>query len=60
MWVDGGYAGKFLGWACDTLYIGVQTVKLTGDMTGFVVLPRRRVVGRTVAWITRHGRPSMR
>jgi len=52
----GGYAGKLLGWARDTLHIGVQIVKRTDDMTGFVVLPRRWVVERTLAWITRHRR----
>jgi transposase len=55
---DGGYAGKLLGSARDTLHIGVQIVTRTDDMTGFVVLPRRRVVERTLAWITRHHRSA--
>jgi transposase len=56
VWADGGYAGKLLDWARDTLRITVQIVKRSDDMTGFVVLPRRWVVERTLAWITRHRR----
>lgn len=56
IWADGGYAGKLLGWARTTLDLTVQIVKRSDDMTGFVVLPRRWVVERTLAWITRHRR----
>lgn len=56
VWADGGYAGKLLDWARDTLRLTVQIVKRSDDMTGFVVLPRRWVVERTLAWITRHRR----
>jgi transposase len=56
VWADGGYAGRLLDWARDTLRITVQIVKRNDDMTGFVVLPRRWVVERTLAWITRHRR----
>jgi transposase len=34
----------------------VRIVKRSHDMTGFVVLPRRWVVERSLAWITRHRR----
>jgi transposase len=33
-----------------------QIVKRNDDATGFQVLPRRWVVERTLAWITRHRR----
>jgi transposase len=56
VWADGGYAGKLLDWAQDTVSIAVQIVKRSDDMTGFVVLPRRWVVERSLAWITRHRR----
>lgn len=56
VWADGGYAGKLLDWARDTLRITVQIVKRSDDITGFVVLPRRWVVERSLAWITRHRR----
>jgi transposase len=56
VWADGGYAGKLVDWARDTLRIAMQIVKRSDDMTGFVVLPRRWVVERSLAWITRHRR----
>ncbi|MFC4853002.1 IS5 family transposase [Actinophytocola glycyrrhizae] len=56
VWADGGYAGKLLGWAKVTHKIVVQIVKRTDDVVGFQVLPRRWVVERTLAWITRHRR----
>jgi transposase len=43
-------------WARSTLGIVLQIVKRSDDMTGFVVLPRRWVVERTLAWITSHRR----
>jgi transposase len=56
LWADGGYAGKLLDWARGTLNLTVQIVKRGDDMTGFVVLPRRWVVERSLAWIARHRR----
>src|SRR6185312_13294235 len=56
VWADGGYAGKLLDWARDGLKIVVQIVKRSDDTKGFVVLPRRWVVERTLAWIARHRR----
>jgi transposase len=56
IWADGGYAGKLVDWAHTNLKIVLQIVKRSDDATGFVVLPRRWVVERTLAWITRHRR----
>jgi len=56
IWADGGYAGKLVDWSRDTLRIVLQIVKRSEDVTGFVVLPRRWVVERTLAWIIRHRR----
>ena len=56
VWADGGYAGKLLAWASEHLRLRLQIVKRTDDATGFVVLPRRWVVERTLAWIARHRR----
>jgi transposase len=56
LWADGGYAGQLVAWASEHLHLTVRIVKRTDDMTGFVVLPRRWVVERTLAWITRHRR----
>ncbi|MGV9746432.1 transposase [Rhodococcus zopfii] len=43
-------------WAKYVLALAVEVVKRTADTTGFAVLPRRWVVERTVAWISRHRR----
>ena len=56
VWADGGYAGKLLDWARTRLKITLAIVKRSDDVKGFVVLPRRWVVERTLAWITRHRR----
>jgi transposase len=56
VWADGGYAGKLVNWAHTSLTIALKIVKRSDDVTGFVVLPRRWVVERTLAWITRHRR----
>lgn len=56
LWADGGYAGRLIDWTRDTLRIVLQIVKRSDDTVGFVVLPRRWVVERTLAWITRHRR----
>jgi transposase len=53
---DGGAAGKLVDFTRDTLRIVLQIVKRSDCATGFVVLPRRWVVERTLAWITRHRR----
>ena len=56
IWADGGYAGKLVDFTRDRLRIVLQIVKRRDDVTGFVVLPRRWVVERTLAWITQHRR----
>jgi transposase len=55
-WADGGYAGRLVTWAATVLSLTVRVVKRTEDMTGFVVLPRRWVVERTFAWISKYRR----
>ncbi|TCM44440.1 transposase [Kribbella sp. VKM Ac-2568] len=55
VWADSGYAGALSDWARDTVNVAVQIVKRT-ERHRFVVLPRRWVVERTLAWITRHRR----
>lgn len=56
IWADGGYAGKLVAWTQHTLGLTLQIVKRPDQATGFVVLPRRWVVERSLAWITRHRR----
>jgi transposase len=57
-WADGGYAGKLVAWAKGKLTpkLTLQIVKRPDDLHTFQVLPRRWVVERTLAWITRHRR----
>jgi putative transposase len=54
-WADAGYAGKLVTWARTKLKpkLTLQIVKRPGDLHTFQVLPRRWVVERTLAWITR-------
>jgi transposase len=54
-WADSGYAGKLVTWAKTRLKLTLQIVKRT-ELHKFVVLPRRWVVERTFAWITRSRR----
>ena len=56
VWADSAYAGRLVGWAAEKLALELAIVKRTDDTQGFVVLPRRRVVERTLAWITRRRR----
>ena len=52
-WADGGYAGKLVTWAKTALKLTLHIVKRPDDLHTFKVLPRRWVVERTLAWITR-------
>jgi transposase len=56
VWADGGYAGRLVDWAQAVLAFAVTIVKRTDDLTGFRVLPRRWVVERTLAWLSKHRR----
>lgn len=56
VWADGAYAGSLVGWAREELALRLQIVKRPDDACGFVVIPRRWVVERTLAWITRRRR----
>jgi transposase len=56
VWADGGYAGRLVRWAQAVLGVAVTIVKRTDDLAGFQVIPRRWVVERTLAWISKHRR----
>jgi len=56
VWADGGYAGRLIVFAKKVLAFTVEVVKRTDDLAGFKVLPRRWVVERTFAWISKHRR----
>jgi transposase len=54
-WADAGYAGQLVAWAHTTLHLAIEVVRKR-DAHTFEVLPRRWVVERTVAWISKHRR----
>lgn len=56
VWADGGYTGRLVTWAKDKLQLTLEIVKRSDDMKGFVVLPRRWVVERTLGWLMRSRR----
>jgi transposase len=55
VWADAGYAGKLVVWAAAALGLRVDIVRRR-LAHAFQVLPRRWVVERTFAWISRHRR----
>jgi putative transposase len=61
LWCDGGYGkpdGDFVRWVKGHLNMTVEVVQKLVDQVGFVVLPRRWVVERTLAWLGRYRRLS--
>ncbi|WP_189244256.1 IS5 family transposase, partial [Planobispora rosea] len=60
VWADAGYANRvdatLLEWARERLGLVVEVVKRGDGVKGFQVLPRRWVVERTFAWLTRNRR----
>ncbi len=63
VWADRAYAGKLVTWAQRHLNLTIKTVSRPSSTSGFVVLPRRWVVERSLAWIMharRHARGNER
>lgn len=58
VWADGGYLGKLVTWTLETLGWTLEIIKRSDRATGFQVLPRRWVVERSLAWLTRSRRLS--
>ncbi|MGP4088013.1 transposase [Streptomyces sp. KR55] len=56
IWADDGYAGRLVDWAAEKLQISLDIVKRSDDTTGFVVLPRRWVMERTLSRLMRSRR----
>jgi putative transposase len=56
IWADKGYEGPWAAWARHEHAITVQIVQRPPGQQGFNVLPRRWVIERTNAWITRRRR----
>ncbi len=55
-WVDQGYTGEEAAEAAAGWGIRLEVVKLPGSRKGFVLLPRRWVVERSFAWLSRFRR----
>ncbi|MGW2600013.1 IS5 family transposase [Streptomyces klenkii] len=51
VWADSAYAGGLVDWARSFLKLTVKTVSRPKNTPGFVILPRRWVVERSIAWI---------
>jgi len=56
IWADGGYAGALIDWVKTACGWVLQTVLRPAGVKGFVLLPRRWVVERTFAWLSRYRR----
>jgi putative transposase len=56
IWADGGYAGALVDWAAALAGWVLEIVPRPADTKGFVVLPKRWIVERTLAWLTRYRR----
>jgi transposase len=55
LYADGGYQGPIFRRAVAKILrdVNIEIVKRSDGVTGFVVLPRRWIVERTLAWLNR-------
>ena len=58
IWADGAYAGQLIEWVVALAGWVLEIVKRSEGVKGFVVLPRRWVVERTFAWLSKCRRLS--
>jgi putative transposase len=56
IFADGGYRGDLEEWVKENLHVVLSIVLKKKGQTGFQVLPKRWVIERTNAWITRNRR----
>ncbi|HMA34021.1 MAG TPA: transposase, partial [Chloroflexia bacterium] len=52
VWVDGTYRGQLEDWVATHLWFLLEPVLRPEGAKGFVLLPRRWAVERTLAWLT--------
>jgi putative transposase len=58
VWGDSGFAGWLVAWVKQTCDGELEVVHKLPDQQGFVVLPHRWIVERTLAWISANRRLS--
>ena len=56
VWADQGYRGDLVAWLRETFGVELEIVTRPPDAKGFVLLARRWVVERTLAWWSRNRR----
>lgn len=56
IFADGSYRGELVDWVQANLHAVLEIVLKPSDQKGFQVLPKRWVIERTFAWITRNRR----
>ena len=56
IFADGGYRGDLVTWVKDELQADLEIVLKLAEQKGFQVLPKRWVIERTNAWVTRNRR----
>lgn len=56
IFADGGYAGDLIRWVKRNCRCLLKTILRSAETVGFVVLPKRWVVERTFAWLTKYRR----
>lgn len=55
IFADGGYAGRFVDWTAGWYRRTIEVVRRTAAHT-FEILPKRWIVERTFAWLSRYRR----
>jgi len=58
VWADSVYRGSFMEWVEERLGWTVEIVERLGGQKGFVVLPKRWIVERSLGWYGRNRRLS--
>ena len=58
VWADQGYTGDLGDYLRREYKIDLEIVEKPADQKGFVLLPRRWVVARSLAWLNRYRRLS--
>ena len=56
IFADGGYRGELVSWVKEALHADMEIVLNLAEQKGFQVIPKRWVIERTNAWITRNRR----